>query len=150
MPEKVHTKFGDEPALLSTKCGPQRIPKTTSNGQNKASIPGPFQRNGVKRLRDGSPKPAAGPNFGKAFTVQPSLMEDQASNGKPQGNISKTADIAPQTASVNVNIPKLLEVNGAANPALRKDLTFRLDASCRSGRKKPTFAGHCGTTMFCS
>jgi ATP-dependent RNA helicase DHR2 len=129
MPEKVHTKFGDEPALLSTKCGPQRIPKTNSNGQKEACIPGPFQRNGVKRLRDGSPKPAAGPNLGKALTVEPSLMDGQASNGKPQGKITETGDIAPQTASVSVNGPKLLEVNGTANPALRKDLMYRAPKS---------------------
>ncbi|KAF8856943.1 P-loop containing nucleoside triphosphate hydrolase protein [Acephala macrosclerotiorum] len=52
MPEKVHLKFGDGTLTPSLKTRP-----STSKQQSKPAIPG--LTNGVKRLRDGSPKAAA-------------------------------------------------------------------------------------------
>src|SRR6266542_3878849 len=74
MPEKVHKKFGDddEPTTLSEQ-------KPAASTRNVSKSPALGQMNGVKRFRDGSPKPTSSP------TKSPDSNKHDATK-KPQAN----------------------------------------------------------------
>lgn len=74
MPDKVHKKFGDEDEPTT---GSEQKPAAST--QNVSKSPGLGQTNGVKRFRDGSPKPTSSP------TKSPDSDEHDATK-KPQAN----------------------------------------------------------------
>lgn len=105
MPEKVHTKFGDDPApAKTTKPVTKTNPSSTSDTTlNKSSS---TLSNGVKRQRDGSPKVSANPS---QATPEKAVKRIKAEDGKPNGTNQPTQ--AKQADGVAKS-----QMNGAGQP----------------------------------
>jgi ATP-dependent RNA helicase DHR2 len=120
MPEKVHTKFSDDSTPRSptstaaggSKPNSQELDNgSQSNGYKKEASPG--QRNGgVKRFRDGSPKP----------TTNPTQQIDKLQTKK-------------QRRSSTENLERKSQSNGTATTRINGNLSQKQTSSLPAGQK---------------
>jgi len=138
MPEKVHTKFGDAPgpnALSETYNAPKEKLKTAPVDRQEITAPATARINGIKRLRDGSPK------LGQ--TSKSPKHDDLKQPAKP--------NTAPKNVATDIEVPpnaKLInEVLSHVQGAL--DIPQKVDpAQSRSARsQKLTSNGKHNTTQ---
>jgi ATP-dependent RNA helicase DHR2 len=133
MPEKVHTKFEDLPEPQSQKQNDSWAkPKTTALDPQDSSPIGSVKINGIKRLRDGSPKSSHVPEpAGHENLKHPPAKSDTTSRevGGHSGRPSKSSSVNraigsgrearrlyPTRTSINgVREPHMLTSNGNGN-----------------------------------
>ncbi|KAE9381755.1 P-loop containing nucleoside triphosphate hydrolase protein [Stipitochalara longipes BDJ] len=99
MPEKIHTKFGGAPgsnALSETHNQPKEKPEMVPIVRQKSTTPDNAKINGIKRLRDGSPK------LGQ--TPKPPKREDLKQSAKPSAAPKGlSTDFKAQSKSTPIN-----------------------------------------------
>jgi ATP-dependent RNA helicase DHR2 len=124
MPEKVHTEFGDAVGLLAKTTGnPPRITKSAPapiDHQDSTPSLGAVKPNGIKRLRDGSPKPRHDPITGRR-------LEELSKKPPSETNTTSQSAIARSTPlkqnCIDGTVDKARGVNGA---------TRKSDTTCGS------------------